>query len=86
MARKCYVVTAEVSALVLAENETEAREEADHALREELYNLFDEDYFVRVATRLPAGWAGNCLVYGAAREDGDVTADDALKLNSSAKD
>ena len=78
MPKKCFVVRIEVEALVIAEDETEARDFGMDALREELSNVSEDDIDVDIAKHFPGGWSGNCLVYGA---DRDTYARDALKLN-----
>ena len=78
MPKKCFVVRIEVEALVVAEDEKEARDQSIDALREEMHNVSDQDVDVSVATYLPGGWSENCIVYGS---DEDMYAKDALRLN-----
>lgn len=79
MSKKCFVARIEVEALIVAEDEKEAREVGLDALREEINNLNEYDVDLSIATALPNDWTDNCCVYGT---DEDLEAGDALKLNS----
>jgi hypothetical protein len=84
--RRCYVVSKEVTAMFTAEDGEDLAAAAEHALREEARNSFPDSYSrfdirTQLATDLADGWDHDCLVYGS--HEGDLRADDALKLNVS---
>jgi len=78
MSKKCFVVRIEIEALVVAEDEKAARDLSIDVLREEMYNVSEQDVDIKTAIYLPDGWSENCLVYGSKE---DMYATEALRLN-----
>jgi hypothetical protein len=76
--KRAYIASVEIEIAVVATDEKDAQDVAYSALRDEIHNLWKEDFTIRGMSHIPSGYSSEDLVYNNLRED--ITVDEAAKL------